>query len=130
MYEVCVNGHGDEYIIIGRSYPVSAPAPVCCDAEFADCQLYINTWTNPLSTPCVVERYIFLASCYCPGHPHRLARPLCCHQRHGTTQPSYRSGRRCDLSPRDEHTLVRKVQINPRTTAKDLVKMPEEIDII
>uniref|UniRef100_A0AAZ3S394 Transposase Tc1-like domain-containing protein n=1 Tax=Oncorhynchus tshawytscha TaxID=74940 RepID=A0AAZ3S394_ONCTS len=30
------------------------------------------------------------------------------------------------LSPRDEHTLVRKVQINPRTTAKDLVKMLEE----
>uniref|UniRef100_A0AAZ3RXU9 Transposase Tc1-like domain-containing protein n=1 Tax=Oncorhynchus tshawytscha TaxID=74940 RepID=A0AAZ3RXU9_ONCTS len=30
------------------------------------------------------------------------------------------------LSPRDECTLVRKVQINPRTTAKDLVKMLEE----
>ena len=30
------------------------------------------------------------------------------------------------LSPRDEPTLVRKVQINPRTTAKDLVKMLEE----
>nr|5UNK_A Chain A, Sleeping Beauty transposase [Oncorhynchus mykiss] len=30
------------------------------------------------------------------------------------------------LSPRDERTLVRKVQINPRTTAKDLVKMLEE----
>jgi hypothetical protein len=29
------------------------------------------------------------------------------------------------LSPRDEHTLVRKVQINPRT-ARDLVKMLEE----
>ena len=28
--------------------------------------------------------------------------------------------------PRDERTLVRKVQINPRTTAKDLVKMLEE----
>uniref|UniRef100_A0A8C8LPY8 lysophospholipase n=1 Tax=Oncorhynchus tshawytscha TaxID=74940 RepID=A0A8C8LPY8_ONCTS len=39
---------------------------------------------------------------------------------HGTTQPSYRSGR-CILSPRDECTLVRKVQINPRTTAKDLL---------
>ena len=30
------------------------------------------------------------------------------------------------LSPRDERTLVRKVQINPRTTAKYLVKMLEE----
>ena len=36
------------------------------------------------------------------------------------------SGRRHVLSPRDERTLVRKVQINPRTTAKDLVKMLEE----
>ena len=45
---------------------------------------------------------------------------------HGTSQPSYRSGRRRVLSPRDERTLVRKVQINPRTTAKDLVKMLEE----
>ena len=45
---------------------------------------------------------------------------------HGTTQPSYRSGRRCVLSPRDERILVRKVQINPRTTAKDLVKILEK----
>uniref|UniRef100_A0AAZ3QBE6 Sleeping Beauty transposase HTH domain-containing protein n=1 Tax=Oncorhynchus tshawytscha TaxID=74940 RepID=A0AAZ3QBE6_ONCTS len=44
----------------------------------------------------------------------------------GTTQPSYRSVRRRVLSPRDEPTLVRKVQINSRTTAKDLVKMLEE----
>ena len=44
----------------------------------------------------------------------------------GTTQPSNRSGRRRVLSPRDERTLVRKVQINHRTTAKDLVKMLEE----
>ena len=48
------------------------------------------------------------------------------YKHHGTTQPSYRSGRRRVLSPRDERTLVRKVQINPRTTAKDLVKMLEE----
>ena len=48
------------------------------------------------------------------------------YEHHGTKQPSYRSGRRCVLSPRDERTLVRKVQINPRTTAKDLVKMQEE----
>ena len=47
------------------------------------------------------------------------------YKHHGTTQPSYRSGRRCVLSPRDERTLVRKVQINPRTTAKDLAKMAE-----
>ena len=30
------------------------------------------------------------------------------------------------MSPRDEHTLVRKVQLIPRTTTKDLVKMLEE----
>ena len=48
------------------------------------------------------------------------------YKHHGTTQPSYKSGRRNVLSPRDEHTLVSKVQINPRTTAKDLVKMLEE----
>ncbi|CDQ69950.1 unnamed protein product [Oncorhynchus mykiss] len=51
---------------------------------------------------------------------------VCKYKHHGTTQPSYRSGRRCVLSPRDERTLVRKVQINPKTTAKDLVKMLEE----
>jgi transposase len=48
------------------------------------------------------------------------------YKHHGTTQPSYRSGRRHILSPGDERTLVRKVQINHRTTAKDLVKMLEE----
>uniref|UniRef100_A0AAZ3PR36 Transposase Tc1-like domain-containing protein n=2 Tax=Oncorhynchus tshawytscha TaxID=74940 RepID=A0AAZ3PR36_ONCTS len=48
------------------------------------------------------------------------------YKHHGITQPSYRSGRRCILFPRDERTLVLKVQINPRTTAKDLVKMLEE----
>uniref|UniRef100_A0AAZ3NRP7 Transposase Tc1-like domain-containing protein n=1 Tax=Oncorhynchus tshawytscha TaxID=74940 RepID=A0AAZ3NRP7_ONCTS len=40
---------------------------------------------------------------------------VCKYKHHGTTHPSYRSG-----------TLVRKVKINPRTTAKDLVKMLEE----
>ncbi|XP_051984725.1 uncharacterized protein LOC127645217 isoform X2 [Xyrauchen texanus] len=48
------------------------------------------------------------------------------YKHHGTTQPSYRSGRRRILSPTDERSLVQKVQINPRTTAKDLVKMLEE----
>ena len=48
------------------------------------------------------------------------------YKHHGTTQPSYRSGRRRVLSPRNEPILVWKVQINPRTTAKDLVKMLEE----
>ena len=48
------------------------------------------------------------------------------YKHHGTTQPSYRSGRKHVLSPRDGPTLVRKVQINPRTTSKDLVKMLEE----
>uniref|UniRef100_A0AAZ3SID9 Transposase Tc1-like domain-containing protein n=1 Tax=Oncorhynchus tshawytscha TaxID=74940 RepID=A0AAZ3SID9_ONCTS len=51
---------------------------------------------------------------------------VCKYKHHGTTQPSYRSGRRSVLSPRDECTLVQKVQINLRTTAKDLVKMLEE----
>ena len=48
------------------------------------------------------------------------------YKHHGTTQPSYHSGKRLVLSPRDERTLVRKVQVNPRTTTKDLVKMLEE----
>uniref|UniRef100_A0AAZ3R372 Sleeping Beauty transposase HTH domain-containing protein n=1 Tax=Oncorhynchus tshawytscha TaxID=74940 RepID=A0AAZ3R372_ONCTS len=48
------------------------------------------------------------------------------YKHHGTTQPSYHSERRRVLSPRDEHTLAQKVQINPRTAAKDLVKMLEE----
>ena len=51
---------------------------------------------------------------------------VCKYKHHGTMQPSYRSGRRRVLSPRDEHTLVQKVQINPRTTAKDLVKILEK----
>uniref|UniRef100_A0AAZ3NQ30 Uncharacterized protein n=1 Tax=Oncorhynchus tshawytscha TaxID=74940 RepID=A0AAZ3NQ30_ONCTS len=41
------------------------------------------------------------------------------YKHHGTTQQSYRSGRRRVLSPRNEHTLV-------KTTAKDLMKMLEE----
>ena len=48
------------------------------------------------------------------------------YKHHGTMQPAYHSGRRRVLSPKDECTLVRKVQINPRTTAKVLVKMLEE----
>uniref|UniRef100_A0AAZ3S9L8 Transposase Tc1-like domain-containing protein n=1 Tax=Oncorhynchus tshawytscha TaxID=74940 RepID=A0AAZ3S9L8_ONCTS len=51
---------------------------------------------------------------------------VCKYKHHGNIQPSYHSGRRRILSSRDEHSLVRKVQINPRTTAKDLVKMLEE----
>jgi hypothetical protein len=43
--------------------------------------------------------------------------------------PSYRSEWRRILSSRDERTLVRKVQFNPRTTAKDLVKMLEETKV-
>ena len=59
--------------------------------------------------------------------PHSPVQTVVCkYKHHGTTQPSYRSGRRRVLSPRDERALVRKVQINPRTTAKDLVKMLEE----
>ena len=51
---------------------------------------------------------------------------VCKYKHHGTMQPSYRSERRRILFPWNECTLVRKVQINPRTTAKDLVKMLEE----
>uniref|UniRef100_A0AAZ3QN69 Transposase Tc1-like domain-containing protein n=1 Tax=Oncorhynchus tshawytscha TaxID=74940 RepID=A0AAZ3QN69_ONCTS len=51
---------------------------------------------------------------------------VCTCKHHGTTQPSYCSGRRRVLSPRDECTWCKKVQINHRTTAKDLVKMLEE----
>ena len=53
---------------------------------------------------------------------------VCKYKHHGTMQPSSCSGRRHVLSPRDERTLVRNVQINPRTEAKDLVKMLEETD--
>ena len=48
------------------------------------------------------------------------------YKHHGTTQPSDRSVKRRVLSPRDERTLVRKVQISLRTAAKDLVKMLDE----
>ena len=59
--------------------------------------------------------------------PHSSVQTIVCkYKHHGTMQPSYRSGRKCVLCPRDECTLVRKVQINPSTTAKDLVKMLEE----
>ncbi|CAJ0918597.1 unnamed protein product [Ranitomeya imitator] len=44
----------------------------------------------------------------------------------GNVQSSYRSGRRRVLCPRDERALVRHVHINPRTKAKDLVKMMTE----
>ena len=51
---------------------------------------------------------------------------VCKYKHHGTMQPSYCSGRRRVLCPRDERALVRKVQVNPRKTAKGLVKMLEE----
>ena len=58
--------------------------------------------------------------------PHSPVQTIVCkYKHHGITQPSYRSGRRSVLSPRDERTLLRKVQINPRTAAKDLVEMEE-----
>ena len=47
---------------------------------------------------------------------------ICKYKHHGNVQPSYRSGRRRVLRPRDERALVRNVHINPRTKAKDLVK--------
>ena len=48
------------------------------------------------------------------------------YKKHGNVQPSYRSGRRRILNPREERFLVWNVRINPRTTAKDLVKMLAE----
>ena len=51
---------------------------------------------------------------------------VCKYKHHGTRQLSCRSGRRRVLSPRDKRTLAGKVQINPRTTAKDPVKMLDE----
>ena len=51
---------------------------------------------------------------------------VCNYKHHGTTQSSYCSGRSRVLSPRDKRTLLRKVQINPRTTAMYPVKMLEE----
>uniref|UniRef100_A0AAZ3QRC8 Sleeping Beauty transposase HTH domain-containing protein n=1 Tax=Oncorhynchus tshawytscha TaxID=74940 RepID=A0AAZ3QRC8_ONCTS len=60
----------------------------------------------------------------CLKVPHSSVQTIVCkYKHHGTTQQSYRSGRRRVLSPRDERTLVREVQINPRRAAKDLVKM-------
>ena len=59
-------------------------------------------------------------------HFHLYKKNVRKYKHHGTTQPSYRSGRRHVLPPRDERTLMRKVQFNPRTTAKALVKMMEE----
>lgn len=44
--------------------------------------------------------------------------------------PHSSSGRRHILSPRDEHMVVQKVQINPGTTAQNLVKMLEEMSTV
>ncbi|KAI4882745.1 hypothetical protein NFI96_026283 [Prochilodus magdalenae] len=44
----------------------------------------------------------------------------------GNVQPSYRSGRKKVLCPRDECALVRSVHINPRAKAKDIVNMMAE----
>lgn len=51
---------------------------------------------------------------------------ICKYKHDGNIQPSYRSGRRRILGPRDERRLVQYVQNNPRTKAKDLVKMLAE----
>ena len=54
---------------------------------------------------------------------------VCKYKHHGTTQPSYCSRKRHVLSPRDERTLVRKVQINPRTAAKMLEETGTKVSI-
>uniref|UniRef100_A0AAZ3RRS1 Transposase Tc1-like domain-containing protein n=1 Tax=Oncorhynchus tshawytscha TaxID=74940 RepID=A0AAZ3RRS1_ONCTS len=51
---------------------------------------------------------------------------VCKYKHHGTTQPSYRSGRRCVLSPRDECTLVRKVEKSIPEQQQRTLKMLEE----
>ncbi|KAI4892706.1 hypothetical protein NFI96_001735 [Prochilodus magdalenae] len=48
------------------------------------------------------------------------------YKKDGNVQPSYRSGRKKVLCPRDERALVRSVRINPRAKAKDLVNMMAE----
>ncbi|KAI4871969.1 hypothetical protein NFI96_010418 [Prochilodus magdalenae] len=48
------------------------------------------------------------------------------YKKDGNVQPSYRSGRKKVLCPRDERALVRSVHINPRAKAKDLVNMMAE----
>ena len=64
----------------------------------------------------------------CLKVPHSSVQTIVSKYKHqGTTQLSYRSGKRCVLSPRDECTLVRKVQINPKTSAKDLVPVSSSI---
>ncbi|KAI4903070.1 hypothetical protein NFI96_003591 [Prochilodus magdalenae] len=49
------------------------------------------------------------------------------YKKDGNVQPSYRSGRKKVLCPRDERALVRSVHINPRAKAKDLVNMMAEV---
>ncbi|KAI4874693.1 hypothetical protein NFI96_021612 [Prochilodus magdalenae] len=51
---------------------------------------------------------------------------ICKYKKDGNVQPSYRSGRKKVLCPRDERALVRGVHINPRAKAKDLVNMMAE----
>ncbi|KAI4872547.1 hypothetical protein NFI96_003104 [Prochilodus magdalenae] len=51
------------------------------------------------------------------------------YKKDGNVQPSYRSGRKKVLCPRDERALVRSVHINPRAKAKDLVNMMAEAEV-
>ncbi|KAI4871438.1 hypothetical protein NFI96_013064, partial [Prochilodus magdalenae] len=55
---------------------------------------------------------------------------ICKYKKDGNVQPSYRSGRKKVLCPRDERALVRSVHINPRAKAKDLVNMMAEADYL
>ena len=94
-------------------------------------QLCLTSWENQKKSAKTSEKNVSVSSFGAISKHVKVPRSslqtiVRNYKHHGTTQPSYRSGRRCVLSPRDERTLVRKVQINPRTTAKDLVKMLEE----
>ena len=98
-----------DYFTYNSLYHYSTGSEVDCDCVFQglpsnSVPLRLTSWVNQKKSAKTTEK-------------KRSYVRKCKH--HGTTQPSYRSGRRRVLSPRDERTLVRKVQINPRTTAKD-----------
>ena len=98
--------------------------------------LYLTSWENLKKSAKTAEKKIvdlhksgssLGAFSKCLKVPRSSVQTIVCkYKHHGTMQLSYCSGRRHILSPRDEHTFLRKVQINPRPTAKYLVKMPEE----
>ena len=97
--------------------------------------LCLTSWENQKKSAKTYEKIVDIhKSCSSLGASSKRLKVPCSsvqtivtkHKHCGTTQPPFRSRRRRVLSPRDVRTLVRKVQINLRTTAKDLVKTLEE----